>query len=170
MDINLKKIEWFNHAGDFSAKLNVGLPIQAIGDRAALMKSLKSINWGNFILYAKNRLSWYIKSFHAEAAKGWNDVAKQAQSRYAELEPTIIDAAQHCDVPSEILPFVKALVISYEIEQYFYDHVSKEIPRHFYKIMEIFDVGHVAVGWEGAMPKNEGYSEIDLNAGKILIW
>ncbi|MEJ2884264.1 hypothetical protein [Pedobacter sp. GR22-6] len=170
MNIDLEKISWFANTGNFSKEISPGIAIKYIENEAQLIKNLNSNKWANFILYAKNRLSYYIKSFHPAEAKGWNDLAKAAQGWYAQIDPIIKTAAADHHLLPQALPFVKAILISNYIEQYYYTNLSQEIPLHFDKIIQIFSEGHIPCGWEGKMPKNEGYEAINLDSGKILIW
>jgi len=170
MDFDLGKINWFANTGNFSKEISLSIPIKYIGSSAELIKNLNSNKWANFILYAKNRLSYYIKLFHPEEAKGWNDVARQAHVWYGTIDPLIKSATQEYHLLPEALPFIKAILISYFIEQHYYTNLSQDIPQHFDKIIRIFIAGHIPCGWEGSTPKNEGYEAINLTSGKILVW
>lgn len=170
MDFDLEKINWFANTSNFSKEIIPGIPIKYIGSEAELIKNLNSSKWANFILYAKNRLSYYVKRFHPEEAKSWNDVARQAHASYATFDPIIKSATQEHHLLPEALPFIKAILISYFIEQHYYTNLSQDIPQHFYKIIRILAEGHIPCGWEGTTPVNEGYEAINLASGKILVW
>ncbi len=170
MNINLETINWFGSVGNYTDGKDIGLPVKAVGTQGEMIQNLESIDWGNFILYAKNKLSWYIKTFHKEQAKGWNDIAREAQEWYGKSDALIAEAARERDIAPLTLPYCRAIWISYYLEQHYYNKAGIEVPMHFHKISAIFLAGHIPCGWEGPMPENRGYDAIDLNEGKILIW
>ena len=170
MKINLETIQWFDKAGQDTYGKDLGLPVKTVGSQEEMLQNLESIAWGNFILYAKNRLSWYIKKFYPEHGKDWNDVARRGHGWYGQYNALITEAANKKAITQTVLPYCKAIFISYYLEQYYYNNVSKEIPMHFDRIITIFVAGHIPCGWQGIMPENLGYDTIDLNSGKILIY
>ena len=170
MNVDLEKTNWFANVGNFSKEISPGIAIKHVDNEAELIKNLNSTKWANFILYAKNRLSFYIKRFHPDEAKGWNEIAKQAHAWYATSDLAVRSAANEHHLLPEALPFIKAILISYFIEQYYYTNLSQEIPLHFDKIIRILNEGHIPCGWEGKTPVNEGYEAINLASGKILVW
>ncbi len=170
MNVNLETINWFGNVGEHMEGKNLGLRIKTVSTQDEMVRNSTSVDWGNFILYAKNRLSWHMKSFHPSRSKGWNDVAREAHIWYGTYDALIAEAAMERGISTTILPYCKAIWVSYYLEQYYYSKVSMEVPTHFNKMIAIFLAGHIPCGWEGTMPENKGFDAIDLNEGKILIW
>jgi len=166
----LSEIKWFENVGKPIEEGIFNIPVKIIHSKAECLRHSNSLNWENFILYARNRLSWYIQSFHKEAAKKWNEVSAQARLDYKDCEPAINDYAGKNNISIDLLASLKSIIISYNIEQYYFDHLDKNIPIQFDGIMKVYESGHIPCGWGGPLPKNEGYDPIDFNTGKLLVW
>jgi len=168
--MNINEVEWFKNIGVASAELPISIPIKFVASEAECFKNINSLKWGNFILYAMNRLSWYLQTFHKEESKRWNEIAKEANAVYGSFKDRAQHAVQSKNLPEEAILDIRFIFVPYYIEQFYLGAVGTTIPCHFDKIMDIYFDGHIPCGWDGILPQNEGYDPIDLNAGKILVW
>lgn len=168
--MKFREINWFENVGKPLEEKMFNIPIKIIDSKAECLKYNNALNWENFILYARNRLSWYIQSFHKEESKKWNQLSAKARLDYKDCEPVIIDWAERNNIDKDLLSSLKSIIISYSIEQHYFDHLDKNIPKQFDLIMNVYRSGHIACGWDGPLPKNEGYEAIDFNTGKLLVW
>jgi len=170
MKRRLTNVEWFSNAGNANTDVAFAMPIERVKSKEECLKHINSLKWENFVLYAFNRLSSYVKSFHSEQAADWNDVAKQAHLQYKELEDLLVEYKTELDMPDDILIDIKSIYIYYFIEQHYLEVIGDEIPIHFKQLVDIYSSGHIPCGWNGPIPKNEGYEAINFEKGKILIW
>ncbi|TCC99694.1 hypothetical protein [Pedobacter hiemivivus] len=170
MKAKLNEVNWFENIGKPLEEGTFIIPVKAVNSNVECLKHINSLNWGNFVLYARNRLSWYIQSFHKEESRKWNEISAKARLDYKGFEPVIIDWADNNNVGKDLLASLKSIIISYTIEQHYFDHLDKNIPKQFDVIMNVYKSGHIPCGWDGPLPKNEGYDAIDFNTGKLLIW
>ncbi|RWW91799.1 hypothetical protein [Flavobacterium cerinum] len=170
MKAKLNEVNWFENIGKPLEEGMFTIPVKAVNSNVECLKHNNSLNWGNFILYARNRLSWYIQSFHKEESRKWNEISAKARLDYKCCEPIIIEWADKNNVNKDLLASLKSIIISHYIEQHYFDHLDKNIPKQFDVIMNVYKSGHIPCGWDGSLPKNEGYDAIDFNTGKLLIW
>lgn len=170
MNMNLNDINWFENVGKPLEEGVFNIPIKIINSKAECLKHNNALNWENFILYARNRLSWYIQSFHKEESKKWNEISAKARLDFKGYEPVIIEWADRNDINKDLLASLKSIIISYSIEKHYFDHLDENIPKQFDILMNVYKSGHVPCGWDGQLPKNEGYDAIDFNIGKLLVW
>lgn len=170
MKAKLYEINWFETIGKPLQEETFTVPVKAVNSQAECLKHSNTLNWENFILYARNRLSWYIQSFHKEESRKWNEISTKARLDYKSFEPVIIELADKNNIDQDLLASLKSIIISYSIEQHYFYYLDNNIPIQFDAIMNVYRSGHIPCGWEGPLPKNEGYDAIDFNTGKLLIW
>jgi hypothetical protein len=168
--MNLSEINWFENVGKPIAEQQFEVPVKCVSSKNECIKHINSRKWENLILSARNRLSWYIQSFHKEESRQWNSIADQAHAMYATLQPVIIKAAARNDISNDILIDVKSILICYFIEQHYFNHLDKNIPIHFDKLIHLYAGGHIPCGWNGTLPVDKGYEPLNFDAGKILVW
>lgn len=166
--MNLESINWFQ---------NVGKPVNSVFDIVVKLvdqkncdKNINSTKWENFILYAINRLSWYIQSFHKEEAKEWNTVVRGFKATYDEAKAYVASKVLEYGVSNDVLVDVKGIVSMFLLEEYYVKKFGDQIPLQFKMLMDVYVAGHIPCGWDGPLPKNEGYEPIDFSKGAILIW
>lgn len=170
MKAKLNEVNWFENIGKSLEDGTFTIPVKAVNNQAECLRHSNTLNWENFILYARNRLSWYIQSFHKEESRKWNEISAKARLDYKDCEPLIIQQADKNNIEKDLLASLKSIIISYSIEQYYFDHLDKNIPKQFEVIMNVYKSGHIPCGWEDPLPKNEGYDAINFNTGKLLVW
>lgn len=170
MKVKLNEVNWFEHVGKPLGTEMFAIPVKAVDTQADCLSHNNALTWENFILYMRNRLSWYIQSFHKEEARIWNEISGKARLDYKNFEPVIIDGSVKNNIGRALLASLKSIMISYGIEQYYFDQLDKNIPRQFNVIMNVYQAGRIPCGWDGQMPKNRGHEAIDFSKGKLLIW
>ncbi|WP_212002545.1 hypothetical protein [Chitinophaga sp. HK235] len=166
--MNLKDINWFENVGvlnrtDFKIESN-------LVDKKKCISSINSLKWENFVLYAINRLSWYIQSSHKEESNNWNNIVRGFKAEFDNDKAYILEKASVKDVPEEIMVDTKGVVTMFLVENYFKEMFGNAVPIQFDYLMDVYVKGHIPCGWDGPMPENKGADAIDFSNGKILVW
>lgn len=170
MKMNLSEINWFENIGKPLREGEFIIPTRAVLNIDECLKCDSALNWGNLILYARNRLSWYIQSFHKEESRKCNEISAKARLDYADLEPKLVTCAIENHINKDILVTLRSNIIGYTLERHYLENVDENIPKQFAEILCVYHSGHIPCGWDGPMPKNEGYDAVDFKTGKLLVW
>ncbi|SEW52895.1 hypothetical protein [Chitinophaga arvensicola] len=164
----LGAIRWFESIGT-AIDTNFGIPYRLVDEKQCL-KSINSIKWENFVLYAINNLHCYIDTFHREEVIHWNDHVKKFNVEFDVYKDLIQEKATLKNVPGDIFIDLKGVVCMAAMERYYTGKLGPAIPVQFETLMNVYSSGHIPCGWDGPQPKNEGYEAVDFSKGKILIW
>ncbi|SHG91519.1 hypothetical protein [Pedobacter caeni] len=90
MKLNLSEINWFENIGKPVQEGEFDIPTRTVLNIDECLKCDSVLKWENFILYARNRLSWYVQSFHKEESRKWNEISVKARlDDCADLEPMV---------------------------------------------------------------------------------
>jgi hypothetical protein len=167
----LANIDWFSNVG---YDKSIDIPFNGIckykqaKNIDEVLKNINSTKWENFNLEASNRLNAHLRNFHKESYSLWNTVANEAITCFKEIKGKVISIMELQKLPHDIIIDVRSFFIHTYIELY-YKYIPT-IPVYFEYLLSIYQKGKLPCGWTGLLPKAEGYEQIDLSKGDILIW
>ncbi|WP_412486834.1 hypothetical protein [Shewanella chilikensis] len=141
----LLEIKWFSSIGekvDFTDMI-LANSLNETGE------FLAAPEWENVTLEESNEMSAYLADKFTDAYQHWNDVAKEAKLFF---ENDLKGKIPHLnDIDNTLLvQCVEWDVTHYLIEDFYKEKLKK--PLFFYKLLSIYECGHIPCGWLGEWP------------------
>ena len=152
---DIESIAWFGKLGAFPG-ITMPLEIAFECDKGGAIKNILSDEWDEILLDRRNQLSEYLDTSYSKEYQEWNKIVGKAKIDLEDSLKKIEEALVSMDMPKELLPCISADLLFILIEAAF---ASYNPPKFFNCLLEIYQSGHIPIGWQG-----------DSATGKLVVY
>jgi len=165
----LSGINWFIYTGNASISIKPDnfSCLQAKNLRE-VSRCIKSPVWEDQISEAQNKLSSFLRTYHKEEFKNWNEVADEALDSFRKVKDKLRKQCSLHRFKEEYLSSIKNSYIRIYIELYYKN--IEGVPGFFIYLLEIYKAGKLPCGWLSVKQEKGDCNQDGLSGGRIIIW
>ncbi len=149
----IKTIHWFKNCGNENNDLFKSLSVPTLFVRSwdEALVNIESIEWENFTLEEKNRLTEFLSSKFQREYGFWNKLTDHYKIFLSEEVEPIIQNSKYCN--DELMKNVRWDLLG-ALMQGSYKGLYKKT-RLYMELLQIYEFGHIPCGVQGELPNEK---------------
>jgi hypothetical protein len=164
----LKSLPLFQHIGEDSVpetKFNQ----QRLNNVQEVNKQLQSIDWENFTLEARNRLTIYLHEKYPKEDSLWNTITNAYKSELLYFKP-VVNKCMIINNLDEIFAHDFDWIFLAMCMENHYQRIAPRIPIFFQYFLPIYEAGHIPCGWNGRADEEYTGKPVDISNGILMVY
>jgi hypothetical protein len=142
---------------------------QRLTDAEEANKHLQAINWGNFTLEARNRLTTYLSKKHPKEDILWNTITEVYKAELLYFKPIVEECMSRHYMAKDFVHDFEWNILAMCMENH-YQKLVPRIPVFFLDFLPLYEAGHIPCGWKGPVLEEYTGKPIDKSTGILMVY